>query len=388
MTCPRRSFPNPFRSPNRRRPPVFRRAASTVAYKGGNLSGVSLEPGEISHRSSGVRTMSCRRFVYLVMNDTKRRDYPLRCIDASRLFLPKRENNEPMSPPPPLEDARLPRPVTRFIPANTDTSNGDMEFYLMPGGGRRRRPKVVASDHAGRCVMYDPALRTFMPASVAVGDDLYVIETYFTHTYSRDDCFDVLRYDEEEDDWECHPLPPPPERVPAHITSYAVVRRGGGIRGGSSIWVSKDGLGTHSFDIASGAWRKAGDWVLPFWGPGKYVPELKLWFGILADKEDGVVCAADLTKPPLVAPTMLWRDDPTPPEWEGKSSFLVHLGRSRFCLARFFRIIPPGSLPCIKFAVFTGIEVERCGGEGEEIHVTKHKSQRYALENKLIHWVL
>ncbi|XP_062187638.1 uncharacterized protein LOC133890984 [Phragmites australis] len=349
--------------------------------------------------------MRFRRFVYLVMNDTKRRDFPLRRIDTSHLFFPKGVSNESMVPPP-LEDVRLPPPAIRFSPPSTDCSNGAMEFMLLGGNGRKRA-KVVAIDHTGRCVMYDPILRTirtmpeltaakFMPASLAVGDDLYIIDTYF-NLCSRDDCFDGLVYDEEEADWDCGTLPPPPyahafnprsEIGPSHITSYAVV--GGGRSGdGSSIWVSKKGLGTHSFDIASSRWTKAGDWVLPFWGPGKYIPEHKLWFGILADKEDGVVCASDLTEAPLTAPRMVWRwrDNPVPLDWKCTLSFLVHLGHSRFCLARFFRINRPDGLSRIKFMVLTGIEVERCDGE-EKLHVRKHRCQRYSLENQVMHWVL
>nr|CAB3466068.1 unnamed protein product [Digitaria exilis] len=347
--------------------------------------------------------MSFRRFVYLVMNDTKRRDFPLRRIDASRLFFPAGER-PPV--PPPLEDARLPPAAIRFSPPITDTSNGDMEFMLLGGRGRKRS-KVVAADHTGRCVLYDPALRTvrtlpeltapkFMAASLTIGESLFIIDKHFNLTFSRNDCFDALYFDEDDADWECYSLPPPPYmdtydpdsqglRYRAHITSYAeVTNRGSG--GGSSIWVSKEGLGTHSFDVQSGKWKKTGDWVLPFWGPGRYIREHKLWFGLSADEDDGVVCASDLTQTQPAAPRILYRDAATPPDWKGKSSTLVHLGHSRFCLARFFRIIQPGGLPCIKFVVFTGLKVEQ--GDGEELRMVKHRSHRYSLVNKLIHWVL
>ncbi|CAN6356342.1 unnamed protein product [Urochloa humidicola] len=350
--------------------------------------------------------MSFRRFVYVVMNDMTHRDFPLRRIDASRLFFPKGERPPPV--PPPLEDARLPPAAIRFSPPITDTSNGDMEFMLLGGGGAgsRRRCKVVAADHTGRCVLYDPVARTvrslpelsapkFMAAALPIGDDLYILDKYFHLNFSRDDCFDALIFNQEEGGWDSYSLPPPPyadtydpdsQQFRAHIISYAVVgnRRGGG----SSVWVSKEGLGTHSFNVETGKWRKAGDWALPFWGPGSYVPEHKLWFGLTADKdEDGVVCAVDLTERLPAVPRILWRDPPTPPEWKGKSSFLVHLGCSRFCLARFFWIVQPGGMPCIKFVVFTGLEAEACDGE-EGLRMVKHRSHRYSLVNKLIHWVL
>ena len=78
-----------------------------------------------------------------------------------------------------------------------------------------------------------------------------------------------------------------------------------------------------------------------------------------------------------------------------ESSFLVHLGCSRFCLARFFRIVrggPAGGSPCVtRLAVFSGLEVVTGGhgdGEGEELRMVKHRSLRFSLVNKLLHWVL
>ncbi|KAL6620755.1 hypothetical protein ACP70R_035894 [Stipagrostis hirtigluma subsp. patula] len=331
--------------------------------------------------------MSLRRFVYLVVNDTKRRDFPLRCIDTSRFFFAKgeRDGGSILPVAPPLEDARLPPPALRFVPRQTDDRNGGMEFMLHGNGGKMGH-RVVAIDPMGRCVMCDPAQRTiralpaltvpkFMPASLAVGDDLYVIDTHFNHIYDRDDIFDGLLYDEDIGDWESYSLYPPPyarsydprsERIAAHMTSYAADGRG------DTIWVSKEGLGTHAFDVDTQVWSKAGDWVLPFWGSGKYIPELKLWLGFSCDEDDGVVCASDLAAAPPAAPRIVWRGTPTPPEWEGKSSFLVHLGSSRFCIARFFRIMHPGVSPCTKFVVFTGFDVERCSG-GEELRAVPHK---------------
>jgi hypothetical protein len=98
--------------------------------------------------------------------------------------------------------------------------------------------------------------------------------------------------------------------------------------------------------------------MLPFWGHVQYVPEHKLWFGIY-DGEDGSICTSDLTKTP---PTIhnVW-GDLTPPEWTRKSSHLVHLGKSKFCQARFFEIKHPVDLVYTSYVVFTGVDVEPCG---------------------------
>ncbi|XP_066326354.1 uncharacterized protein [Miscanthus floridulus] len=48
--------------------------------------------------------------------------------------------------------------------------------------------------------------------------------------------------------------------------------------GGSGILVSNNASRlTYRFDTASGAWRKAGDWVLPFTNLAEYLPEHNLW---------------------------------------------------------------------------------------------------------------
>ncbi|XP_066357869.1 uncharacterized protein [Miscanthus floridulus] len=359
-----------------------------------------------------------RRFVHLVMNDTKKRDFPLRRIDAARLFFPKGER--PPVPPPPPEDARLPPVAIRFSAptpttgTGTNTSKGAMEFMLLHGGGGRghsgwkKRPKVVATDHTGRCVMYDPARETVRalpeltpapkvrPVALPVGDhDLYVIDTHFNRAFSRDAaCFHGLLFDPDAAaDWGWRTMRPPPyartydpdsQRVRAHITSYAVVGGGGGGGGGDCVWVSKDSLGTHAFDVGTGEWAKAGDWVLPFWAPVED--------GVVRASDLVTVCASDLTASPPAAPRVLWREPPTPPEWQGRSSFLVHLGCSRFCLARFFKIVRGGTggSPCVnRFAVFSGLEVVvEPGGHGDGDRMVKHKSLRYSLVNKLLHWVL
>ncbi|RLN28773.1 hypothetical protein C2845_PM05G02760 [Panicum miliaceum] len=87
---------------------------------------------------------------------------------------------------------------------------------------------------------------------------------------------------------------------------YAAVDGGGGP---TRILVSKERIGTYSFDTAAEAWSKAGDWTLPFSGRAEYVPEHGLWFG-LGDDGPFAFCAVDLAaatarRPPPVR--KLWR---------------------------------------------------------------------------------
>ncbi|CAL5052470.1 unnamed protein product [Urochloa decumbens] len=351
--------------------------------------------------------MSLRRFVYLITEDTLLRSgrYLLRRIDMSRFFLPAKHRRDDDDPPP-LVEARLPPPSMRFNAPVSGSRGPDLHFMLLDGGGTKSN-MVVATGDEGLTVLIDPDLCSIrmLPAlttrkagavSVAVGDSLYVLDTLSCAPMERGQCFDGLifkerrRKNDPDDDWVCRNLRIPPYltayRGPArgylsagHATACALVG-GAGARGGHSIWVSEETLGTHAYDVATGQWSKAGDWALPFHGQARYVPEQDLWFGLAPD-DDALVRAAYLAAgSPPTTPHDVWRDV-APAEWTGgRSSYLVHLGRSRFCFARLFT--GRGSQGQYdEFVVFTGIEVERCGGGGE-LRVVKHRSRRYSLGAK------
>uniref|UniRef100_A0A0D3F0L2 Uncharacterized protein n=1 Tax=Oryza barthii TaxID=65489 RepID=A0A0D3F0L2_9ORYZ len=74
--------------------------------------------------------------------------------------------------------------------------------------------------------------------------------------------------------------PTPAKITHSQICGYAVV-------GESRILVSTHSHGAYSFDTASAAWSKAGDWSLPFRGRAEYVPEHGLWFGLSAGSARG-----------------------------------------------------------------------------------------------------
>lgn len=108
------------------------------------------------------------------------------------------------------------------------------------------------------------------------------------------------RWDIDIDSWQCQLLPPPPYiHEPEYrdcysrleISSYAVIHVGERYH----ICISVDGIGTYCLDTASRAWRKVGNWTLPFRGRVEYVPELKLWFGLTAEAQHLALAAVDLT---------------------------------------------------------------------------------------------
>ncbi|TVU05581.1 hypothetical protein EJB05_48749, partial [Eragrostis curvula] len=244
-----------------------------------------------------------RRFVYLVVqghNNPGAITHDLYRINMSRFFNPKLP---PARSPAPIADGRLPRASATFYASSCSMlldaigwcmQLNSMNFmFLAPD-------KVLATDDdTGRSTIYDggldevragPTLTKIpnycFPVSVAVGDDLYVLNGGHSH----DNYFEALVHEEEHDgqseDWRCQPLPTPPY-LAHEIDAYAVV-------GGSELWVSAKDEGTFSFDTARGDWTKQGDWQLPFRGLAAYVPEYKLWFGLSSRNDVNHLCAFDL----------------------------------------------------------------------------------------------
>ncbi|KAM0903342.1 hypothetical protein ACQ4PT_018711 [Festuca glaucescens] len=299
-----------------------------------------------------------------------------------------------------------------------------MEFMLLG------TDKIVASDQTGRAVLYDPARRTvrtmpsltspkYSPVALTVNDnDLYVMNAIpnlpsTMHFDGHDHGFDQLAFRSDsssspmnqEGDWWCSHLSPIPcerdEPDPQHgvIRAATTVARGDG---GSSILVSKHGMGTYAFDMARDRWSKVGRWMLPFAGQGEFVPKHGLWFGLttrtsdVRDCDTNLLCAVDLgsalmkqqqRRPPTVrslsghavVPPVEWG-------WMPETSRLVHLGDARFCVARFFNC----EASAHRYALFAGVEVERYGGDGDAggLHMVMHRSEVYVLPRELMYWVL
>jgi hypothetical protein len=141
---------------------------------------------------------------------------------------------------------------------------------------------------------------------------------------------------------------------------------------------------SHSIQRTVGAWRKAGDWPLPFRGRGEYAPEHDLWFGF--SHKDKHLCVADLTAVSMERPTVprkLWRDLVWPREWNLRLSHLLPLGAGKLCIARFFRTLEEDMSGCCccmppkinNFVVLAGVEVVSRQGK---LRFIKDKTERYS----------
>uniref|UniRef100_A0ACD5WNI6 Uncharacterized protein n=1 Tax=Avena sativa TaxID=4498 RepID=A0ACD5WNI6_AVESA len=288
--------------------------------------------------------------------------------------------------------------------------------------------RIVAVDHQGRTVLYDPASRAVLATSlmrpalqsndmfVTVGDSLYAMASEAGLPSRRLVWFYALIHGKPpggvfgQEDWYWHSLNLPPfdyadadhrssdpdddgsdysdynSALDADYSSDddpAVDTSGGDessphpcaisaftVVGGSRIWVSTVAVGTYSYDTASREWSKVGAWALLFRGRAAYVPEHSLWFGF--SDQDGRLCAADLA---LTPPLQHGLVSHPPPDEAGSLTATTHLlplGSGKLCVARLFHESEEDET----FAVLTGVEVRRGAGVGN-FQMIEHKSMRY-----------
>uniref|UniRef100_A0ACD5VJP5 Uncharacterized protein n=2 Tax=Avena sativa TaxID=4498 RepID=A0ACD5VJP5_AVESA len=228
--------------------------------------------------------------------------------------------------------------------------------------------------------------------------DLYVMSTH-------DGSFEFFNYCRTSmsaypNDWYWRRLPHVP---PCGPDSYYTVRPdsppfAAAVVDNSTICASSNG-GTYAFDISRGVWRQlAGAWTLPFHGAAEYVPKFRLWFGLEAPNGSSQhrLCAFDLASAPTAeeAPASQHSWDyleGLPDEWYPSVRRLVNLGLGKFCIATCFLHRPSpeeGHMEVVgdEVTVLTGVEVVREGNNG--LHMIKHKSLHYKLDNMGIQCVL
>ncbi|KAK3118453.1 hypothetical protein QOZ80_9BG0699280 [Eleusine coracana subsp. coracana] len=197
--------------------------------------------------------------------------------------------------------------------------------------------------------------------------------------------------------------------ISTRIDSYGVVD--------GVVYVSTKGIGTYCFDMVICTWSKAGDWALPFSGKVEHVPELGLlvgfgvtsWGAHYLHASPGpwtttVSSAAVDSRCPCEAVEDI---EPEQDYYYWRKMWwpqLVSLGSGKFCVVQFWKTMKETCFNCDheevhkRFAVFTGVEVVRCGKDGDDdtngeepIRVIKHKSKVYMLdkdENIVIKYVL
>ena len=87
-----------------------------------------------------------RRYLYLLLDHSNKRNYPMRRIDASALFYPV---NEKITHPTEIEDARLPAPFISFTASPTaDYASRVLDFFTLLGRGEKKSLVAGANENA------------------------------------------------------------------------------------------------------------------------------------------------------------------------------------------------------------------------------------------------
>ncbi|CAO2184395.1 unnamed protein product [Urochloa humidicola] len=296
----------------------------------------------------------------------------------------------------------FPRPV-----AQIDTLRGRherLDLAVVSGTGGT---SIVAVSCDRRTVIYDTAaaaevpcgreLRYSMPGGttlVPLGTQLYAVANHLWPPAGDSSVvpgFQALGLASSRGCWSWRALPAPPrdlyKALPAPARPFCFVTAV--LAAGTRVWVSAPDRGTYSFDTARLAWRKEGDWELPFEHRGLLVPDLGLCFGICPRRL--CLCAFDVPtsgarEPP--AARYVWQDESYPRECQDRGFYvrspgsLAYLGDGKFCItwtigieyAEQERMMLPS-----RFALFLmAVQVVRCGGE---LRLVKHKVRCYKMSS-------
>ncbi|KAK3122213.1 hypothetical protein QOZ80_8BG0666530 [Eleusine coracana subsp. coracana] len=164
---------------------------------------------------------------------------------------------------------------------------------------------------------------------------------------------------------------------------------------GTRVWVSAPDRGTYSFDTVRLAWRKEGDWPLPFQERGLFVPELGLCFGLCPHRY--CLCAFDLPgdEGNLPATRYAWQEESFPRECKDwgfhvqSPGSLAYLGDGKFCIT--WTIVTECDQQGVpsRFALFLmAVQVIRCAPPREaaaeadsagDLQLVKHKVRCYKM---------
>jgi hypothetical protein len=289
--------------------------------------------------STGVPRQQ-RKCVLLVVEDQQGYEYLLYKIDLKDLFYPAVLASVAVPRGHATDVRRLPDPMAQFKTLGTAPER--IDFTLIGGGstliGLSNLRRTIVHDTASGVSSAGPELQHDKPSGtfvVPLGGCLLVLrarpgrggETPFAEVLPAGG-----------GGWRAIPDPPRDfisltwSKPGCQVTSY--------VAAGARVWLSAEDRGTYS--LKGTAWRKEGDWELPFHGRGLFVPELGagLCFGLCPLA--GRLCAWDIRQSP---PAVRYAWDDTMPRWlpeVGLDLFsvarypegtLAYLGDGKFCIA-------------------------------------------------------
>uniref|UniRef100_A0ACD5WH36 Uncharacterized protein n=1 Tax=Avena sativa TaxID=4498 RepID=A0ACD5WH36_AVESA len=279
-----------------------------------------------------------RKRVIVVIMD-KRDDYFVYNIGINHLFQPGAGAGAGSR----METRPLPRPVGQIDKPLAHPEGFD--FALAADGAT-----LVCVSSLRRTVLYDtrsgassagPELQYCKYGGshvIPLGPRFYALESLVT-CYEQanpagEDCA-LFRPSGGSSSWRTIPEPPADLRCLNHFQNTCDLAAY--FTAGARIWVSARERGTYTLDTVSRAWRKEGDWELPFDGRALVVPDMdNLCFGLSKTRR---LVAVDIGKSP---PLVLYRWEETFPRWlvgmTNKACALlpqgnlIYLGGGRFCI--------------------------------------------------------
>nr|CAB3452059.1 unnamed protein product [Digitaria exilis] len=205
---------------------------------------------------------------------------------------------------------RLPAPIAGFESSDWCPTTLNM-FVLLNGGHGEPGGRILHANNHGQTALYDtesrtvvcvsdlgmpkgPKPMTFVIPGAGTGEEnLYVLRSIYDTNYQCSQNFEVLSamnhrcsinfknigYSSDDEfggdlvdfrtNLKWYPLPPPPFSTGDILVSSTELDRS------QTICVSSMYKGTFCFDTETRQWWHAGDWKLPFYGRGEYVPELE-----------------------------------------------------------------------------------------------------------------
>ncbi|KAF7025067.1 hypothetical protein CFC21_037310 [Triticum aestivum] len=278
----------------------------------------------------------------------------------------------------------LPAPMARYRTSTDMPERIDFALVGTAVAGASSNGNTFTMSRSG-ALSAEPELQSLRGRThlIPLGHRPYALNR-FMHDLAEPACLETLPLPgtgrRRQEPWRALPDPPPGYRSLdlgwPRVTAY--------LAAGTRLWVSAQGMGTCTFDTVRCAWRKEGDWELPFQGRGLVVPELGgLCFG-LCPKEN-CLCACDMQQsPPAVR--YVWEEtrprcppSGTPFGFYPEGATVIYLGNGKFCISW---IIGFGHRAPLRPAILlTALQV-LASAVGNKLRVVNHKVRFYQMPSQ------
>uniref|UniRef100_A0A0E0D8S1 Uncharacterized protein n=1 Tax=Oryza meridionalis TaxID=40149 RepID=A0A0E0D8S1_9ORYZ len=273
----------------------------------------------------------------------------------------------------------LPPPIARFDSLERCAERLDFALVGSNVVAVSTQKRTLLYDAAAAVVSNGPELRHATiggTALIPLGTRLYAMDN---RPCEPDPCFQVLlppatpvagSGGRRRRHWSWRALPDPPadfsmvRPAPAMIFCHTTAF----VAAGARIWVSAPDRGTYSFDTTAHgnamAWRKVGDWELPWVRRAVFVPELNLCFAMCRTRY--CLCAFDV---PSAEPA-------------AAAAPVARLCISWTIIVEFGEQYGYSNMPTRFALLLMAVQVVAVAGEEGQLRLVKHKARCYLMSNR------